>query len=63
MRVIAFSLLFLAHSALANTGACYSIGDADARAYCLAKAKQDAGLCYNIQRAELRAMCLAEVPK
>lgn len=45
----------------ANSGACYNIGDADARSYCLARARRDAGTCYTIQRADLRAQCLAEV--
>lgn len=45
----------------AETGACYNIGDSDARSYCLARARRDAGTCYTIQRADLRAQCLAEV--
>lgn len=45
----------------ADSGACYNIGDADARSYCLARARRDSGTCYTIQRADLRAQCLAEV--
>lgn len=45
----------------AESGACYNIGDSDARSYCLARARRDAGACYTIQRADLRAQCLAEV--
>lgn len=44
-----------------DSGACYSIQDADARAYCLARAKREPSLCYNVQRSDLRSMCLAEV--
>lgn len=47
----------------ADSGACYSVGDADARAYCLARAHREPSQCYNIQRADVRAMCLAEVRK
>lgn len=45
----------------ANPGACYNIQDADARAYCLARAHRDPGRCYSVQRSDLRSMCLAEV--
>lgn len=56
--------LFVAVSAeAANPGACYAIGDADARAYCLAKANKQPSTCYSIQRADLRSQCLAEVSK
>lgn len=47
----------------ANTSACYSVGDADARAYCLAKAHREPSICYSIIRADMRAMCLAETRK
>jgi hypothetical protein len=43
-----------------DAAACYAIGDADARAACLARARRDPGMCYAVQRAELRAQCLAE---
>lgn len=46
-----------------DSGACYNIQDADARAYCLARAKREPSLCHNIQRADLRSMCLAEVSR
>ena len=56
------ALLLLSSSAhAADSGACYSIQDPDARSYCLARAKREPSLCYNIQRADLRSMCLAEV--
>lgn len=45
----------------ADSGACYSIGDADARAYCLARAHREPSQCYSIQRHDMRSMCLAEV--
>lgn len=45
----------------ADSGACYNVNDSDARAYCLAKARQEPSVCYSIQRADLRSMCLAEV--
>lgn len=45
----------------ADSGACYSIQDSDARAYCLARAHREPAQCYSIQRADLRAQCLAEV--
>jgi len=44
-----------------DSGACYNVQDADARTYCLARAKSEPAQCYNIQRADLRSMCLAEV--
>jgi hypothetical protein len=51
------------HALAADPGSCYGIGDADARTYCLAKARNDANMCYAIQRAELRSACLSEVRK
>lgn len=47
----------------ADTGACYSIQDSDARTYCLARAHREPGQCYSIKRADTRAQCLAEVRK
>ena len=44
-----------------DSGSCYAIGNADGRAYCLAKAHKDPGRCYSIQDAGLRSQCLAEV--
>lgn len=41
--------------------ACYNIQDADARAFCLARAHRNPSMCYSVQRADLRSMCLAEV--
>ena len=45
----------------ADSGTCYTVGNADQRAYCLAKAHRDSGRCYAIQASDLRAQCLAEV--
>lgn len=44
-----------------DAGSCYAINDADARAYCLAKARRDSGTCYTIQSSAMRSQCLAEV--
>lgn len=64
MPILFFSLLLASGVAYAaDSGACYSIQDADARAYCLAKARKDTAACYTIQRADMRSMCLAEVRK
>lgn len=49
--------------AAANTSACYNVSDADARAYCLARAHRQPSQCYNVQRADLRSQCLAEVQR
>lgn len=57
------ALLSAGNAFATDSGSCYAIGDADARAYCLAKAHHDTGRCYSIQRADLRSMCLAEVRK
>lgn len=45
----------------ADAGSCYAVAEADARAYCLAKARRDSGTCYTIQSSALRSQCLAEV--
>lgn len=47
----------------ADVSSCAVINDADARAFCLARARKDPGMCYAVQRPELRAQCLAEVRK
>lgn len=59
--LIAFALSLVTLAAAADTGSCYTIGSPDARAYCLAKARQDSSVCYTIQNPDLRAMCMAEV--
>lgn len=51
----------LAASGGSSSGACYSIQDADARAFCLARAHRSSSMCYSIQRPDVRSMCLAEV--
>lgn len=64
MRTVIVSLFLLLGSTTtyaSDAGSCYAIGDADARAYCLAKARKDSGTCYTIQSSGLRSQCLAEV--
>ncbi|MNM84054.1 hypothetical protein D3C81_961280 [compost metagenome] len=63
MRLFLLTAVLLAASAAQATdaGSCYAVGDADARAYCLAKARNDPGTCYSVQNSGLRAQCLAEV--
>lgn len=56
-----FALMIAAGTAAADAGSCYSINDADARSYCLARAHNDSGSCYSIQDSSMRSMCLAEV--
>lgn len=68
MRKALFSLFLVLttcqHPVLAaDAGSCYTITDADARAYCLAKAHKQSAQCYAIQSSSLRAQCLAEVRK
>lgn len=63
MKIVACLLLLLVAAPVFadDAGSCYVIADADARAYCLAKARKDPGTCYTIMRGDLRSMCLAEV--
>ena len=61
--ILAFLIMIPGVAAATDAGSCYGIGDADARAYCLAKARQDSGTCYTIQSSSLRSICLAEVRK
>ncbi|WP_154660666.1 hypothetical protein [Pseudomonas cremoricolorata] len=56
-----FAILVSGAAHATDAGSCYGIGEADARAYCLAKARNDPGTCYTIQNAGLRSICLAEV--
>lgn len=64
MRVLMFALFAAPLVVYASdSGACYSIQDADARSYCIARAKKEASHCYSIQNADMRSMCLAEVYK
>jgi hypothetical protein len=55
--------LLLASSLAAadDASACYNIADADARAYCLARAHRQPAQCYSIRNPAMRSMCLAEV--
>ena len=46
-----------------DASVCYTVADADARTYCLARARGDRATCYSIQRSDLRAMCLSDVRK
>ncbi len=63
MRPTLALLIMLTTSAAqaADAGACYTISNADSRAYCLAKARGEPSMCYAIQAADMRASCLAEV--
>ena len=56
-----FALGFTAAASATDAGSCYGIAEADARAYCLARAHNDSGRCYAIQSVGLRSQCLAEV--
>jgi hypothetical protein len=65
MRTSFFSIFLVltacTHPVLASdSSSCYAIPSADARAYCLAKARKDASTCYNIQDSAKRAQCLSE---
>lgn len=46
-----------------DAGACYSIPDADARSFCLARVHRNPGHCYSIKDSGMRAQCFAEVRK
>ena len=59
--VLLVMLLLALPAAATDAGSCYTVADADARAYCLAKAHRDPGRCYAIQGSGLRSLCLAEV--
>ena len=52
-----------AKAAPADASACYNVADADARTYCLARARSEPSACYSIQRPDLRSLCLAEARK
>lgn len=58
---IAISILASHRAHAADSSACYNVNDPDARAYCIAKSRNEPAACYSIKRAELRSMCLAEV--
>lgn len=57
------ALVMISGACAQDASTCYTIGDADARTYCLARARKDSGMCYAIHRADMRAQCLAEVRK
>lgn len=63
MPAILFLLALLPAPASADTATCYTIRDADARTYCLARERREPAQCYAVQRSDLRAQCLAEVRK
>jgi hypothetical protein len=44
-----------------NAGQCYTIGDADSRNYCRAKALGNPAICDTIRSADKRALCKAEI--
>lgn len=59
---LALLIMIAAGSAqAADAGACYTISNADSRAFCLARARGKPSMCYAIQAADMRAACLAEV--
>jgi hypothetical protein len=59
----AYVLVITPRAEAAQASACYAIGDPDARATCLAKARKDPGMCYAVVDTERRAACLSEVRK
>lgn len=59
--LLAFAFAMLPLVAVADTSACYTITDPDARAYCRARIQKDPSTCYAIQDSAKRAVCLAEV--
>ena len=69
IAMIAAALMILAMvgaqhvAAAADASACYNIGDADTRTYCLARMHKEPSLCYAIMKADVKAMCLAETRK
>lgn len=63
LPLVAVTIFLAERASAADSGACYNVNDPDARAYCLAKARQEPSVCYSIQRADLRSLCLAEVRK
>lgn len=59
--LLALSMAYIVAPARADdAGACYTIGNMDARSLCLAKARHEPSMCYAIQRGDVRAECLAE---
>lgn len=46
--------------AMASASVCYSIKDANERAYCLGEARQNHDYCYRIKDADRRNECLAK---
>lgn len=59
----ALLVISVGEAGAADSSACYSIGDADARTYCLARIHKEPSLCYAIQKPDARALCLAETRK
>ncbi|MOA60225.1 hypothetical protein D3C78_1850500 [compost metagenome] len=59
MLALIFTVPVVAQAADASS--CYTIANADQRAWCLAKAHNNPGLCYSAQDQAVRAQCLAEV--
>lgn len=56
-------VFFVASHAIADPGVCYTIKDADARSYCLAKAHVSSSYCYSINDSAKRSECLAEISR
>lgn len=53
--------LLTATAQAGDAATCYTIASADARAWCLARARHEPSQCYAIQDSAMRAQCLAEV--
>lgn len=59
--LLAAAMVLTTAQAVADSAACYSISDPNARSYCLARERKDPSACYAISSPDLRSMCLAEV--
>lgn len=61
--ILAAVALIAGSARAADVATCHTITDADARTYCLAKARSEPGMCYAVTKPDLRSQCLAEVRK
>lgn len=62
-KVLALAFIAPAAAQALEASACYTISNADQRAWCLAKARGESSMCYTIQDQVTRAQCIAEVRK
>lgn len=58
---IALCCLLAGAAQAGDAATCYTLASADARAWCLARARHEPSQCYAIQDSAMRAQCLAEV--